>query len=78
MDELADSSGLAQDTGGLRQRLAADGYLFFRGLLPEDQVRAAGAAVANRLRSGGWVDDQGTPSAGGHSMSRIDPVQPPY
>jgi hypothetical protein len=62
VDELADSSGLAQDQEGLRRRLAADGYLFFRGLLPADQIRAAGAAVSERLRSGGWVDDQGTPS----------------
>ena len=72
VDELADSSGLAQDTGWLRQRLAADGYLFFRGLLPEDQVRAAGAAVANRLRSGGWVDDQGTPSARPRAVNTMD------
>jgi hypothetical protein len=32
VDGLADSSGLAGDVGGLRQRLAADGYLFFRGV----------------------------------------------
>jgi hypothetical protein len=63
VDELADSSGLAHDQEALRRRLAADGYLFFRGLLPPDQIRAAAAAVSERLRSGGWVDDMGTPSA---------------
>jgi hypothetical protein len=40
VDELSDSSGLVTDQDGLRRRLAADGYLFFRGLLPEAEVRA--------------------------------------
>jgi hypothetical protein len=53
VDELADSSGLAGDGDGLRQRMAADGYLFFRGLLPADQVRAAAATVAEQLRGEG-------------------------
>jgi len=62
VDELADSAPLRCDREGLRRRLAADGYLFFRGLLPAGQVRAAGAAVVERLRSGGWTDDRGIPS----------------
>jgi Phytanoyl-CoA dioxygenase (PhyH) len=62
VDELADSAGLAGDPAGLRRRLAADGYLFFRGLLPAGLVREAGAAVAARLRAGGWLDDRGIPS----------------
>jgi hypothetical protein len=74
VDELADSSGLAQDQEGLRQRLAADGYLFFRGLLPADQIRAVGAVVSERLRSGGWVDDQGTPSATPRAVNPMDAV----
>ena len=78
MDELADSSGLAGDPGGLQRRLAADGYLFFRGLLPPGLVRAAGAAVADRLRAGGWLDDRGipsvTPRAGGPRDALADPA----
>jgi hypothetical protein len=31
VDELADSSGLVHDPQALASRLAADGYLFFRG-----------------------------------------------
>jgi hypothetical protein len=77
MDELADSSGLAHDQDALRQRLAADGYLFFRGLLPADQVRAAGAAVSARLRSGGWVDDLGTPSARPRAVNPMDALADP-
>jgi hypothetical protein len=62
VDELADSASPAGDPDGLRRRLADDGYLFFRGLLPASEARVAGQAVLARLRSGGWVDDQGIPS----------------
>jgi len=55
MDELVDSRGLAGDPAALRARLAADGYLFLRGLLPADRVRAAGQRVAAELRAGGWT-----------------------
>jgi hypothetical protein len=54
VDELADSRGLADDPAALRARLAADGYVFLRGLLPADPVRAAGDRVAAELRAGGW------------------------
>jgi hypothetical protein len=54
VDELADSRGLAGDPAALRARLAADGYVFLRGLLPADPVRAAGDRVAAELRAGGW------------------------
>ena len=78
MDELTDSSGLAGDPGGLQRRLAADGYLFFRGLLPPGLMRAAGAAVAGRLRAGGWLDDRGipsvTPRAAGPAEALADPA----
>ena len=55
MDELADSRSLAADPAALRARLAADGDVFLRGLLPRDQVRAAGERVAEALRAGGWT-----------------------
>ena len=62
MDQLADSSGLVDDAAGLRARLAADGYLFFRSLLPPAAMRATGAAVAAQLGAGGWVSGDGTPA----------------
>ena len=55
MDELADSRSLAEDPLALRALLAADGYVFLRGLLPADRVRAAGELVATRLHAGGWT-----------------------
>lgn len=78
VDELVDSSGLAGDRNALRGRLAADGYLFFRGLLPADEVRVAGAAVAGKLHSGGWISGQGTPAglprAAGVADALADPA----
>ena len=64
MDQLADSSGLAGEPAVLAARLAADGYLFFRGLLPPGRMRATGSAIAAQLRAGGWLDQDGVPRAG--------------
>ena len=55
MDELADSGRLAGDPAALTARLAADGYVFLRGLLPAERVRAAGERVAATLHAGGWT-----------------------
>jgi hypothetical protein len=62
VDELADSSRFAGDQAVLRQRLAADGYLFFRGLLPAEQIAAARAGVTSHLVGGGWLDGAGRPA----------------
>ena len=77
VDELADSGGLVEDPDGLRRRLAADGYLFFRGLLPSGQVRAAGHAVLSQLRSGGWVDDRAIPSIQPRAVNSMDALADP-
>jgi hypothetical protein len=55
VDQLADSRSLAGDPAALRARLAADGYVFLRGLLPADRVDAAGDRVAEALHAGGWT-----------------------
>ena len=77
MDELAESASLINDPAGLRRRLADDGYLFFRGLLPPGEVRAAGLTVLARLRSGGWVDDRDIPSIQPHAVNSIDALADP-
>jgi hypothetical protein len=77
VDELADSGPLVNDTDGLRRRLADDGYLFFRGLLPADQVRATGQAVLAELHSGGWVDDRGIPSIQPRAVNSRDALTDP-
>ena len=77
MDELADSGGLIGDPDGLRRRLAADGYLFFRGLLSAGQIRAAGHAVLAQLSSGGWVDDRAIPSIQPRAVNSMDALADP-
>jgi Phytanoyl-CoA dioxygenase (PhyH) len=77
VDELADSSGLVRDHEALRGRLAADGYLFFRGLLPAGQVQAAGSAVAARLRDGGWLTARGAPAGPPRAAGPRDAVANP-
>ena len=77
MDELADSGGRPADQDALRRRLAADGYLFFRGLLPAAEVRAAADSVLGRLRQGGWVDARGVPSAQQRALNTMEALGDP-
>jgi hypothetical protein len=75
--ELADSRGLARDPEALRARLAADGYVFLRGLLPAERVRAAGEQVAATLRAGGWTE-AGSPLLGRAAGPREALADPAY
>ena len=56
MQPFLDSTNLAADPAALNERLAAEGYLFIRGLLP----RAAVLEVRRQCRAvaaaGGWLD----------------------
>jgi hypothetical protein len=77
VDELADSGGLIGDADGLRRRLADDGYLFFRGLLPAARLRAVGQAVLEELHAGGWVDDRAIPSIQPRAVNSMDALADP-
>ncbi len=77
MQELADSSALVHDSAALRARLGADGYLFFRGLLPAGEVLAARQAVAERLAAGGWTDATGRPAGQPHMINAMDGLTDP-
>jgi hypothetical protein len=77
VDELADSRSLASDPVALRARLAADGYVFLRGLLPAERVRAAGERVAATLRAGGWTA-AGSPLLGRAAGPREALADPAY
>jgi len=59
--ELADSIAVQSNQAALRQRLAADGYLFFRRLLRPADVQAAYDSVRTELSLGGWTDSAGRP-----------------
>jgi hypothetical protein len=77
VDELAESSALVGRPDALRARLAADGYLFFRGLLPAGEIRAAGAAVAAKLRAGGWITAEGAPAGPQRAVNAVDALPDP-
>jgi hypothetical protein len=77
MDELTDSSGLVLEPENLRKQLATDGYLFFRGLLPADRMRASGAAVLAHLHDGGWTDADGLPSGTQRALNSFDALSDP-
>jgi hypothetical protein len=55
MREFTDSTRLAGDPAALRARLAEDGYLFLRGLLPREAVAAVQREVGAVVREAGWL-----------------------
>jgi hypothetical protein len=55
MDELRDSMPVATDAAVLRERIAGEGYVFFRGLLDADEVRMVGHQVAASLHARGLL-----------------------
>ncbi|WP_371404740.1 phytanoyl-CoA dioxygenase family protein [Kribbella sp. NBC_00662] len=61
MKELTDSHDLVPDAAALRARLAADGYLFFRGLLPVEVVTDVHAQLARILYDSDWLDRDADP-----------------
>ena len=77
VDELSPANALLSDAGALRQRLAQDGYLFFRGLLPGADVGAAADGVRAALRRGGWIDRRGQASADRHALDVRDALADP-
>lgn len=55
MDELRDSTPVADDAMALRARIAEEGYVFFRGLLDGELVYEAGQQVAAVIRARGLL-----------------------
>jgi hypothetical protein len=75
--ELADSTALQSDQAALRQRLAADGYLFFRRLLRPADVSAAYDSVRAELALGGWTDRDGHPAGPQRAVNVRDALADP-
>jgi len=61
MKELTDSSSLVSDADALRSRLQADGYLFFRELLPVDVVGSVHDQLARILYDSDWLAQDSDP-----------------
>jgi hypothetical protein len=53
--ELVDSGHLLSDGPALRSRIASDGYVFIRQLLPSDTVRGVGSSGLRSLQDAGWT-----------------------
>jgi hypothetical protein len=60
--DLPDSTPLLADPVALRSRVATDGCLLLRGLLPEAPIVAARFALLRQAREAGWLAP-GTPDA---------------
>ena len=77
VDELSPANALLGDAGALHQRLAQDGYLFFRGLVPGAEMGAAADGVRAALRRGGWIDRRGQASAERRALNPRDALGDP-
>jgi hypothetical protein len=77
MHELADSMVIRADQAALRGRLAADGYLFLRGLLKPADVGTAYDSVRAELRIGGWTDGDGHPAGPQRALSPREALSDP-
>jgi hypothetical protein len=77
VDELRPANALLADAGALRRRLAEDGYLFFRELLPAAEVGEAADGVRAALRRGGWIDAGGNASAQPRAVNPRDALGDP-
>ena len=60
---LTESTGIDLTSAGVRQRLARDGYLFVRNLLPTEDVAAVEGAILNAVSAaGGWLAEGTDPA----------------
>lgn len=57
---FTDSTAIARDGEALAERIARDGYLFIRGLLPRDDVETVRRRFLEIAAAGGWLS-QGQP-----------------
>jgi hypothetical protein len=60
--EFRDSRDLVGDGAGLRARMAADGYLFFRQMLDPALVDGVGHQARRQLQAAGWTEDGPDPT----------------
>jgi hypothetical protein len=64
MPEFLDSTDLLEDGPALRDRMARDGYLFLRGLLPAEAVLAVRRRLLEKAAAAGWLDGREPIEAG--------------
>ena len=69
--ELTDSSPLRNDMPALRQRMADEGHLFFRGFFPRDLILEARMSLLKRLAQNEGVFDPAHPLSGGVLLTEV-------
>ncbi len=72
--DFVDSTPLLHDAASLRQRAAVDGYLFFRGLLPQENVLALRAKMLEVMARHGWRVPGQSPLGDMVDKARLDEV----
>ena len=55
MQPFVESNSLLDDPPGLRRRLRHDGYLFLRGILPQDEVLDLRRQILEICAEAGWT-----------------------
>lgn len=55
MQPFTDSTAIMHDGDALRARMAEDGYLFVRGLVPRDDIMAVRRQLLEQASAGGWL-----------------------
>lgn len=58
---MQESNELLDDPAALRERMSADGYLFFRGVLDREKVRSLRRAILRCTQALGWTEPGSMP-----------------
>src|SRR5687768_16313078 len=72
--ELVDSTPLLHDADALRVRGADDGHLFFKGLLPVDDVLEVRADILGVVEKHGWRQPRQDPFGGAINTGVLNTV----
>ncbi len=83
MDRLTDSMPVADRPDELSQRFARDGYLYFRGLIPREDVLDVRADVLGAVDEAGWLEpgaprDEARPQLEACAAEPSDEYMPMY
>ena len=78
-EPFRDSTEHLNDGETLRARLAEDGYLFLRGLLPREAILHVRARLLNKAAEGGWLAADSPVAAGvANSAAACKDPEPRY
>ena len=73
--ELREHNALLDDPQAMRRQMATDGYLFFRGLLPADEIAALRRRILQICDNYGWIAP-GTELMDGIADPSADAMEP--